>query len=60
VTAVEALMLLLGLAVAAIVALLASILTWWQNYSLPAALLGGGLAFAGTLTLWFTAIQTYT
>ncbi|MET8146457.1 hypothetical protein ABZU32_39625 [Sphaerisporangium sp. NPDC005288] len=57
-TVIDTLMLLLGLAVAAIIALLAGILTWWQNHSLPAAILGGGLAFAGTFSLWLIAVQT--
>ena len=56
---VKVLTVLLGLATAIIVALVAGIISWWNDHSIPSALTRAGVAFAGTLTLWLLTMQTY-
>lgn len=58
-TAVKVLTMLLGVATAIIAGLVAGVISWSSNYSIPAAVTAAGVAFAGALTLWLLTIQTY-
>ena len=58
-TAVKVLTMLLGVATAIIAALVAGIISWWNNHTVPATLTRAGVAFAGALTLWLLTVQTY-